>query len=189
MKDDARIKPYERSSFFADGRSARPPVEGTIARGQLRESEVFYRGLDADGTFTRGMPVPVTAELLERGRERYEIFCSPCHSRVGDGNGMIVQRGYKQPNSYHIERLRQIENGYFYDVISNGFGQMSSYAGQVKPHDRWAIVAWIRVLQLAQHSNESAIPVDLRQRIQSGEVVDVRPPSGAAAEQGHDEHH
>lgn len=187
MKDQKRYEPLEASSFFADGRSARPLVEGTVPRGHLRADDRFFRGVEADGTFVRRVPMEIDAAVLARGQERFNIFCAPCHSQVGDGLGMIVQRGYKQPNSYHSDRLRGIEDGYFYDVISNGFGKMSSYASQVKPADRWAIVAYIRALQLSQFSDAATLGPDVRQAIEHG-VYDPRPAQdGDAHAEG--EHH
>lgn len=175
MKDQARYEPLEKSAFFADGRSARPLVEGTVPRGELREDDRFFRGVEADGSFVRRVPMAVDAAVLERGRDRYDIFCAPCHSRTGDGLGMIVQRGYKQPNTYHSDRLRAIEDGYFFDVITNGFNQMSSYAAQVRPEDRWAIVAYVRALQLSQYSELAEAPAEARAALEHGETFDPRP--------------
>jgi mono/diheme cytochrome c family protein len=151
MHHQAKIKPFRESKFFADGASARPLPEGTVARGFLGENAALARGQGPDGKFVERIPVPLTRALLVRGRERFNIFCSPCHGRTGEGQGMIVQRGFKRPNSFHVERLRAERAGYFFDVITNGFGQMSSYAMQVTPEDRWAVVAWIRTLQASQH--------------------------------------
>lgn len=151
MHQQAKIKPFRESRFFADGASARALPEGTVARGFLRDDAALFRGQGPDGKFVEQIPVPLTRALLARGRERFNIFCSPCHGRTGQGQGMIVQRGFKHPPSYHIERLRAERAGYFFDVITNGFGQMSSYAAQVTPEDRWAIVAWVRTLQASHH--------------------------------------
>ena len=151
MHRQAKIKPFRESTFFSDGASARTPPDGTVARGFLRSDVALWRGQGPDGKFVEQIPVPLTRELLQRGQERFNIFCSPCHGRTGEGQGMIVQRGFKRPPSYHIDRLRAERAGYFFDVITNGFGQMSSYAAQVTPEDRWAIVAWIRTLQASQH--------------------------------------
>lgn len=150
MHDAPRYDPLEASRLFPDGASARPTVAGTVARGQLRPDAAFNTGLDAGGAPVAVIPLPVDRALLRRGRERFDIFCSPCHGRLGDGRGMIVRRGYKQPQSFHLERLRAAPVGYFFDVQSNGFGQMPSYAFLVPPEDRWAIAAYIRVLQLSQ---------------------------------------
>ncbi|HTS03501.1 MAG TPA: cytochrome c [Thermoanaerobaculia bacterium] len=150
MHRQARTRPLRESRFFADGGSARPLPEGVVARGFLRADAVLDKGLGPDGKFVLDLPVPLTRELLRRGRERFDIFCSPCHGRTGNGEGMIVQRGFKNPSSFHVDRLRNERAGYFFDAMTNGFGQMSSYASQVPPEDRWAIVAWIRTLQASQ---------------------------------------
>lgn len=150
MHDQPVIEPNEASDFFADGRGNRLPIEGTIARGRLQDDTAFYTGL-SDDRFVTDLPMAGTRELLERGRERFDIFCSPCHGRVGDGRGMIVRRGFKQPASFHEERLRKQPVGYYFDVVSRGFGEMSSYASMIEPEDRWAIAAYIRALQLSQN--------------------------------------
>jgi mono/diheme cytochrome c family protein len=158
---DMHLQPYYRtlakSDFFADDRSARLPVEGTVARGDLREDTYFYTGKigNAPGDF---MPFPVTAEVLARGRERYNITCTPCHGRVGDGDGFIPTRGFRRPPSFHIDRLRKAPIGYFYDVDTNGFGVMPDYAAQVTPRDRWCIAAYIKALQLSQNATSGDIP-------------------------------
>ena len=152
------------SDFFADGRSARPLPEGTVARGQLRADKVFFTGKSGD-VYVDRLPFPVTRQVLERGRERFNIYCTPCHGRLGNGLGMIVQRGLKRPPSYHIDRLRQVPIGYFYDVISNGFGAMADYAAQVAPRDRWAIAAYIRVLQFSQQASLQDVPPEHRQEL------------------------
>jgi mono/diheme cytochrome c family protein len=151
MHHQAKIRPFRESTFFADGASARALPEGTVARGFLRDDAAFFRGQGADGKFVEKIPVPITRALLVRGQERFDIYCSPCHGRTGEGQGMIVQRGLKRPMSFHVDRLRAERAGYFFDVMTNGFGQMSSYAPQVPPEDRWAIVAWIRTLQASHH--------------------------------------
>jgi mono/diheme cytochrome c family protein len=157
MHDQPRFKPLAKSDFYADLRSARPPVEGTVARGQLHEDAYFYTGRvgTSPGDY---MPFPVTADVLARGRERFNIYCSPCHSRLGDGKGMIPQRGFRAPPSYHTERLRNAPLGYFFDVMTSGFGAMPEYASQIPPRDRWAIVAYIRALQLSQNATVADIP-------------------------------
>jgi len=158
---DMHLQPYYRplakSDFFADDRSARLPVEGTVARGDLREDTYFYTG-KIDGNPGDYMPFPVTAEVLARGRERYNITCTPCHGRVGDGKGFIPTRGFRQPPSFHIDRLRKAPIGYLFDVDSNGFGVMPDYAAQVTPRDRWCIAAYIRALQLSQNATSAEIP-------------------------------
>jgi len=149
MHDQPRFKPLAESDFYPDLRSARPPVEGTVARGQVHEDTYFYTGMvgDKPGDY---MPFPVTREVLDRGRERFDIYCAPCHSRLGDGNGMIPQRGFQRPPSYHTDRLRKAPLGYFFYVMTTGFGAMPDYAQEIAPRDRWAIVAYIRALQLSQ---------------------------------------
>jgi hypothetical protein len=145
--------PLDESELFADGQASRPLLTGTIARGKLREDGVFYTGIE-NGKWVDKIPVTVTKELLLRGQERYDIYCTPCHGRTGDGKGMIAQRGFqlKRPvGNYHTDRLRKMPVGHFYDVISNGYGAMYSYASRVEPADRWAIVAYIRALQLSQY--------------------------------------
>jgi len=157
MHDQPRFKPLAKSDFYGDLRSARPPVEGTIARGQLHEDSYFYTGKFGNNPGDY-MPFPVTDDVLARGRERFNIYCAPCHSRLGDGNGMIVQRGFRAPPSYHTERLRKAPLGYFFDVMTNGFGAMPEYASQIPPRDRWTIVAYIRALQLSQGAAMSDVP-------------------------------
>jgi mono/diheme cytochrome c family protein len=157
MQDQPRFKPLAESDFYADLRSARPPVEGTVARGQLHEDAYFYTGKIGNNPGDY-MPFPVTEDVLARGRERFNIYCAPCHSRLGDGNGMIVQRGLRPPPSYHTERLRKAPLGYFFDVMTNGFGAMQDYASQIPPRDRWTIVAYIRALQLSQDASMSDVP-------------------------------
>ncbi len=167
MHDQPRFKPLAMSDFYTDLRSARPPVEGTVARGQLHEDTYFYTGKIGkdDGDY---MPFPATEDVLQRGQQRFNIYCAPCHSRMGDGNGMIVQRGFKHPPSYHIERLEKAPLGYFFDVMTNGFGAMPSYAAQIPEHDRWCIAAYIRALQLSQHATSADVP--------AGQAVPSPPP-------------
>jgi hypothetical protein len=157
MHDQPRFKPLAKSDFYADLRSARPPVEGTVARGQLHEDTYFYTGKVGENPGDY-MPFPVTQEVLQRGRERFDIYCTPCHSRLGDGNGMVVQRGFQHPPSYHTDRLRKAPLGYFFMVMTEGFGAMPDYAEQVPPRDRWCIVAYIRALQLSQIGSDTAGP-------------------------------
>jgi hypothetical protein len=158
MQVQPRQNPLSRSDFFTDQRSERPPVEGTVARGQLHEDAYFYTGKigNTPGDY---MPFPVTKEVLDRGRERFNIYCSPCHSTLGDGNGFIPSRGFaRKPPSFHTPRLQKAPLGYFYDVITNGFGIMSDYSSQIPPRDRWSIVAYIRALQLSQNATRSDVP-------------------------------
>jgi mono/diheme cytochrome c family protein len=164
MHDQPKFKGYRGTSFFADRRSARPVVEDTVARGQLREDEKFTTG-KVDGKPVVVLPVPLTRQLLDRGRERYDIFCAPCHDRTGAGLGMVVRRGLRRPNSFHIDRLRESPVGTFYDVMSNGFGAMSDYASQIEPADRWAIAAYIRALQLSQRAALADVPEEERAKL------------------------
>jgi hypothetical protein len=160
MHDQPRFKPLAKSDFYADLRSARPPVDGTIARGQLHEDTYLYTGMIQD-TSTPGdyMPFRLTTEVMARGRERFNIYCAPCHSRLGDGDGIVPSRGFlRKPPSYHIDRLRKAPLGHFFDVITHGFGIMPDYAAQISPHDRWAIAAYIRALQLSQNATSTDIP-------------------------------
>ena len=173
---DMHIQPYYRplakSDFFSDGRSARNPVDGTVARGDLREDSYLYTGKigNADGDY---MPFPVNADVLKRGQDRFNVYCTPCHGRVGDGNGFIPSRGLKRPPSYHIERLRKAPLGYFFDVMTNGFGVMQDYSAQVAPHDRWAIVAYIRALQLSQNAPVADVPAGQKVPSEAPEYRDI----------------
>jgi len=157
MHVQPKYVPEYGSTFFADGRSERQPVTGTVARGELRSDELLYTG-KVNGAVADAFPFAITAADLSRGRERYNIYCSPCHDYTGSGNGMIVQRGFPAPPSFHIERLRQAPAGHFFDVETNGFGLMYSYASRVPPEDRWRIAAYIRALQLSQHGAMTDVP-------------------------------
>ena len=154
MHNQPKYRPLRASAFYDNASSARPPVEGTIARGTLQTDTAFFTGKNG-AMFVSELPFPVTHEVLDRGQERFDIFCTPCHDATGRGQGLVVQRGYPQPPSFHIDRLRQIEAGYFFDVMTNGFGRMPDYRAQITPRDRWNIVAYIRALQLAQHAAAS----------------------------------
>jgi hypothetical protein len=165
MHDQPNYQTLEASDFFADGRASRPPVAGTVARGGLRLDPHLYTG-KVDGAFVRSFPFAVTDEVMSRGRQRYEIFCTPCHSRIGDGRGMAVRRGIAPPPSFHIDRLRDIEEGYLFDVIGNGFGRMYGYGAQIHVRDRWAIVAYLRALQLSQNVRPVDLPAAARQELQ-----------------------
>jgi mono/diheme cytochrome c family protein len=147
--------------LFADQRSARPVVAGTVARGELREDVLLYTG-KLNGADADMFPFSIDEPRLRRGQERFEIYCAPCHARTGEGDGMIVQRGYRRPPSYHDERLRSVPVGHFFDVMTNGFGAMPDYAAQIKAEDRWAIAAYIRVLQLSQHATLADVPASER---------------------------
>ena len=150
MHDQPRLKPFGKSTFFADHRAMRPLVPNTVARGRLNEDAHLFLG-KVDGKDAETFPMPITKEILARGRERFGIYCINCHGMLGDGNGMIVSRGLKRPPSYHIERLQKSPPGYFFDVITNGFGAMYDQADRINPKDRWAIVAYVRALQLSQN--------------------------------------
>ncbi len=156
MHNQPKFYPQRSTTFYADGRSARPQVENTVARNQLQGNLYFSSGL-VNGKEGDGMPVPVTAELLQRGQEKYNIFCTPCHSRVGNGAGMIVQRGYRPAGNFHTDRLRNAPLGHLYSVIANGYGAMPEYGSQIASEDRWAIVAYVRALQLSQNAKAADI--------------------------------
>jgi len=168
MHDQPKYESLEASTFFPDGRASRPLVPGTVARGQLREDTHLYEGKIA-GKPAETFPFPIDLKTLQRGQQRYNIYCTPCHDGVGSGNGMVVRRGFRAPPSYHIERLRQVPPGYLYDVITNGFGAMQDYAAQIPVRDRWAIVAYVRALQLSQHATLNDVPETERQNLRSGE--------------------
>jgi len=175
MHDQPKAKPQSKSAFFADGRTGRLPIEGTIARGQLNENDHLYRG-KIDGKFATTFPIPIDAATMRRGQERYEIFCTPCHGATGLGNGMVVQRGFKVAASHHTERLRNETNGYWFDVITNGFGVMPPAGPQIPVKDRWAIIVYIRALQLSRHAALTDIPEDQREAVTSGRKL---PEAGA----------
>ncbi|HVZ40094.1 MAG TPA: cytochrome c [Candidatus Kapabacteria bacterium] len=194
MFDQPRIKPLRGSEFYPDSSSARPYIKGTVERNPVWSNKnssfaeatggtntsagvgeptdsadayaqnlaVYGGDVDKNGS----IPFPVTRELVERGQDRFNIYCTPCHGHLGDGNGMIVQRGFPQPPSFHIDRLRQAADGYIYDVITNGFGKMYSYASRVVPEDRWAIIAYIRALQLSQHASLQDVPAQERNKVE-----------------------
>lgn len=164
MHVQPRYDPLASSTFFPDGRSERPAVPGTVVHGDLRTDELRYTG-KINGVVANEFPFPITRADLDRGRQRFNVYCSPCHDYTGSGHGMIVQRGFQAPPSYHIERLRNAPVGHFFDVMTNGFGAMYSYAGRVAPDDRWRIAAYIRALQLSQHANLNDVPADQRQQL------------------------
>jgi mono/diheme cytochrome c family protein len=161
MANQPKNRPESPSDFFADGRSVRPLLENTVARGAI-DNDVYNVSKDF-----AGFPpaVKLDAKLLHRGQDRYKIFCTPCHGLQGDGLGMIAARGMKHPPSFHIDRLRQAPNGYFYDVITNGFGAMYSYSERIPPSDRWAIIAYVRALQLSRNVKVTDLPPDVRQQL------------------------
>jgi mono/diheme cytochrome c family protein len=183
MHDQPRYEAQEESRFFEDRRASRPLPEGAVPRGFLRQDAKFYQGKDGE-QMVKEFPLPVTAALLERGQQRYNIYCSPCHGQTGDGNGMIPSRGAKHPPSYHIDRLREAPVGYFYDVITNGFGAMYDYSAQIQdPQDRWAIVAYIRVLQRSRYAPETDAPAEERNRLGPPPAKPVVPAATTGAAQ------
>lgn len=167
MHDQPKFVPLRENGFYADARSARPIIEGTVARGHLNDDSLLHTG-KVNGQDATEFPFPVTAEVMARGQERYNIFCAPCHDRTGRGNGMIVKRGYRQPPSYHIDRLRQAPVGLFFDVMTNGFGAMPDYRAQVPVRDRWAIIAYIRALQASGHATLESVPPGERNKLAPG---------------------
>jgi mono/diheme cytochrome c family protein len=165
MHDQPKYIPLRESTFFADTRSARPIVPGTVARGQLHEDTLLYSG-KVNGADATMFPFPVTEQVMARGQERFNIYCSPCHGRTGLGDGMVVRRGYRHPPSLHDDRLRSAPIGHFFDVMSNGFGAMPDYAAQIKVEDRWAIAAYVRALQLSGHATMADVPPAERGKLQ-----------------------
>lgn len=166
MQDQPKLQPFEASDFFSDGRAMRPHVEGTVARGRLFEDELFYTG-GVDGKLAQAFPFEVTREVLERGRERYDIFCAVCHGLGGDGDGIVVQRGFKRPASFHEQRLLHQPPGYFFDVITSGYGAMYDYSDRVRARDRWAIVGYVRVLQASRTASLEDVPAEERARLEA----------------------
>jgi mono/diheme cytochrome c family protein len=183
MHDAPRYNPLRPSVFFANGSSARPLLANTVARGQLREDRHLYEGI-VDGKPAETFPFPITDEVMRRGQERYTVFCTPCHGRTGEGNGMIVERGFRKPPSYHEDRLRNAPVGYFFDVMTHGFGAMQDYASQLPVADRWAIAAYIRALQFSQRAVVDDVPADRRadlDRPATASAAESREPAGQEA--------
>jgi mono/diheme cytochrome c family protein len=180
MQDQPRYKPLAASQFFSDDRSARPMVEGTVARGHLRIDEARYTG-KIDGEDVDQFPIPIAKADIERGETRFNVYCTPCHGRLGDGNGMVVLRGFRQPPSYYSDRLVHAPVGHFFDVITNGFGAMPSYASRVESDDRWRIVAYIRALQLSESASVNDVPPDRRQNLAVEPPPRIAGSSGVAA--------
>ena len=174
MHDQPRYKPLAASDFFSDHRSARPAIEDTVARGHLRIDEARYTG-KINGENIDQFPIPITKADIERGQGRFNIYCTPCHGHIGDGNGMVVLRGYRQAASYYTDKLMKAPVGHFFDVITNGFGAMPSYASRITPDDRWRVIAYIRALQLSESAKLSDVPADQRDKMQA-----EPPPSGIA---------
>jgi len=172
MSNQPRYDPLESSDFFADGMAARPRIPGTVARGEISNDPFLDTG-KVGGQIADGFPMPVTLDVIDRGHQRFDIYCSECHGRVGDGNGMIPSRGFRRPPSFHTEALRTARTGHFFDVMTNGFGAMPPYATMIPKRDRWAIVAYIRALQLSQGATVADVPVADRAKLDA-------PPPGAA---------
>ena len=162
MANQPRQNPLSPATFFPDDRSARPLIDNTVVRGALAEDDLFVP------KESNAFPLPLTRELLERGKDRYAIFCTPCHGLQGDGMGMVTLRGMKHPPSYHQDRLRNVPNGYLFDVITNGFGAMNGYAAQLAPRDRWAVVAYLRALQVSRNAHVADLPASLREKLMAG---------------------
>jgi hypothetical protein len=179
MHDQPKQKAYRTSDFFADGRGMRPLPEHTVARGFLEEDELLYTG-KVNGQVVDEFPFPVTRQVLDRGRERFNIYCTPCHGTSGFANGMVVQRGFKPPQSYHLDSVRQQPVGFYFDVMTNGFGAMPDYRAQVPPEDRWAIAAYIRALQLSQRATVADVPADKRESLDN-----PAPAEGGTTAPGH----
>lgn len=174
MHDNPRSEPLEASRVFADRSGSRPLVEGTVPRGHLNEDDFLYTG-KVNGAAVTEFPFAITRKELDRGEERFNIYCAPCHSRLGDGRGMVVQRGHRQPPSFHIDRLRDAPPGYVYDVITNGFGAMPDYRAQLTVEDRWAVVAYLKALQLSQHATVADVPEAERGRLASPGAAGAAP--------------
>ena len=179
MHDAPRYEAYEKSDFFGDARSMRPQVAGTVARGQLREDSAMFSG-KVGAAFVPRIPLPVNGQIVHRGRQRFDIFCAPCHGRAGRGDGIVVRRGYRAPPSLHIDRLRGQPDGYLYDVVTNGFGVMPDYAAQIPVADRWAIVAYIRALQLSQYAPMAGLSVRTQDLVRAQAVPAYVPAEPAA---------
>jgi len=176
MHNTPVAQPLRESLFVKNVSASRVPVEGTIARGTLQDDAVFFTGKEA-GAVANALPFALTAEVLDRGEQRFNIYCTPCHGLSGQGDGMVVRRGYRQPPSFHVDRLQAAPLGHFYDVMTNGFGAMPDYRAQIAPRDRWAIAAYVRALQLSQHAAATDIPAEERQKLSQPAAK----PEGAAA--------
>jgi len=165
MDSQEKYLPFQKSNFFADGSAMRMPVEGTVARGQLREDVAYFTGKNEKGSFIKTNPLELTMEVLERGQQRFNIYCAPCHDQTGAGKGLVVQKGFMPPPSFHLDRIRDFSDGYYYDVITNGIRNMPSYKAQVPVDDRWAIVAYMRALQKSQNASKKDVPEEIRSGI------------------------
>lgn len=178
MHDAPRYEAFEASSSFPDGRASRNLPAGTVARGWLREDDALYTG-KVNGVSVDQFPFPIGRDELTRGQARFNIYCTPCHGKLGDGQGMVVQRGLRQAASYHNDRLRAEKVGYFFDVVTNGFGAMQGYAEQVPVRDRWLIIAYVRALQLSQHASLDDVPADRRAGLDGAAASTEKPASPA----------
>ena len=176
MHDGPRYEAFEASATFADNRASRNPPAGTVARGWLRDDEALYTG-KINGQTVDQFPFAIGHDELVRGQQRFNIYCTPCHDTTGSGNGLVVQRGFPRPQTYHSDRLRNVEAGYFFDVMTNGFGRMPDYRAQISPRDRWNIVAYIRALQLSQHAPKADV-----------DPTKIQKPAAAAGEHGAAKH-
>jgi cytochrome c5 len=167
MQDQPKYKPLRESRFYADGRASRPMPPGTVARDELDANSPFHSG-SSDNGLLQSIPAQVTVAFLQRGQDRYDIFCSPCHSKTGDGDGMVHRRGFWIPPSLHTARLRSVPPGYLFQVVNNGYGAMPGYREQiVETRDRWAIVAYVRALQLSRNGTVGDVPTSLRQELET----------------------
>jgi hypothetical protein len=165
MDNQEKYLPFQKSHFFEDGLGMRMPVPGTIARGHLHEDDIYFTGKNPDGSFIKKNPIEITMPVLERGQQRYNIYCAPCHDQVGDGQGMVIKKGFLPPPSFHLDRIRVFPDGYYYNVITNGIRNMPSYKAQIPVIDRWAIIAYVRALQKSQNATLKDIPEDIRSEI------------------------
>jgi cytochrome c1 len=159
MHNQPKIKAYREADFFADRRGMRPIPDNTVARGFLNDDDHLFTG-KVNGQLTDEFPFQVTRQVLQRGHDRFSIYCTPCHGQTGMGNGMVVQRGFRPPPSFHTDQIRKKPVGHYFDVMTNGFGAMPDYRAQVAPEDRWAIAAYIRALQLSQNATTADVPSD-----------------------------
>ena len=169
MDNQEKYKAQARSNYFTDGSAMRQPVPGTVAQGFLRDDDTYYLGIEADGSFVKKAPIEYDMLLLKRGRERYDIYCSPCHSRIGDGRGIMVSRGYLPPPTFHSDRIRNVPDGEIFNVITHGVRNMPAYAHQINVDDRWAIVCYLRALQRSQSAGLEDVPEELREKVKPGQ--------------------
>ena len=165
MDKQQKYIPFQKSNFFKNGSGMRMPVPGTVARGNLREDDAYFAGKNKDGSFIKTNPLEITMDVLERGQQRFNIYCAPCHDQTGAGQGIVIKKGFLPPPSFHLDRIRVFPNGYYYDVITNGIRNMPSYKAQIPVNDRWAIVAYVRALQRSQNATLKDVPEDIRSEI------------------------